>query len=61
MYQMEHNIIGEEMVRQSVCKPDCESWSYEVAKASHYTERGKLTLNLCKGSLVFLMNCHVFW
>ena len=52
MDQMEHNIIAEEMMeRKSVCKPDCESWSYEVAKASHYTKKGKSTQNLCKDSL----------
>ena len=50
---MENDIIVEEMERQSVCKPDCESWSYEEAKASHYTEKGKLTLNLSKGIMFF--------
>ena len=41
MDTMENEIIVEEMERQSVCKPDCESWSYQVARASHYTEKGK--------------------
>ena len=42
MYNLEHEVFLEELVSNPNCKPDCESWSYQVTKASHFTKKGDL-------------------
>ena len=44
IYDLEHDIFPEEMVLNPMCKPDCESWSYQVDKNSHYTKKGDFNL-----------------
>ena len=42
MYNLEHEVFLEELASNPNCKPDCESWSYQVTKATHFTKKGDL-------------------
>ena len=42
MTKLEYEIFVDEIENNLFCKPDCESWTYQVSKANDFTEKGKL-------------------
>ena len=41
MDKLEWEIFVDEIENNLFCKPDCDSWSYQMSKTNDYTEKGK--------------------